>query len=323
MGRHTCSQCQSEQVTALKLNGGQARALGLPSFTILGYEKCLSCGAVSERFAPVWAWFAAVAVTGALTLLLVGALVFGGTLFIGWLPYAIVVGLFASVAGLARALRKRRVQPRSETSDVPNVGPAAQPRAESIVAAPPTPDAVPYWCYFGGWYPTNGTREQLTGAGRVHLSKDTIRIESQDGGSTFAVDTPSARALCHPVTSSFCIAVGERRWVSFRVSGKPAPGQPLIEARLQELLGRRFRIWTRPETKPGVLGCAGVLVFGIMLLAGGFAYAIWTDSMAEPLTFAVRIGLGSAVVGLAILFGFLGVKVVRRALRAAARAREI
>ena len=113
MGEQICCQCGSTRVTAIGLNSKQAQELGLPTFTILGYQKCLACGATTERFAPMWGWYGGIVIGGALTLFFFAELIFRGTLWIGWLPVAAGFTLAGSITGLVRA-RKVRIRRRGQ-----------------------------------------------------------------------------------------------------------------------------------------------------------------------------------------------------------------
>src|SRR4051794_7789201 len=111
---HLCSQCQSPRVVQLSLAGSQARSLGLSTFTILGYEKCLACGSVSEMAAPRWAW----GIGLALGLGLVGLWVFAlanGVMIHGFgLVLLVPFTVAASIRGLLRSKRAAKADLPSE-----------------------------------------------------------------------------------------------------------------------------------------------------------------------------------------------------------------
>jgi len=310
------------------LVGSQARSLNLSTFTILGYEKCLACGAISERAAPLWAWGTGIAIGTAIIALFVVWFVSAaasGSLLLSAMPITGAIVIIGSARGFIRRLNALRRAPVDKAMPTPVSLPGLttsplQPDAH--ISQPCTAGVAEYACVFKGWIPSNATRAKLAGAGRVLLTTETIRIESRDGKSNYTIGTRNTRAFYHPVTNSFCVAIDGQQWIAFCVSGRATPAQPLAEARFQELLGPRFGIWTRPETTPASWGSLAAAIFAFPLLAIVVGAALWnSDSRYSEAT--VHFWVIFEIVLSTVISAFFGVMVVRRTLRASARAREL
>lgn len=327
MGQRVCPRCQSSQLTPIPLSSGQALACGLPVLTIMGYQKCLHCGVLSERRAPAWIWLIGIAAGFASLYLFVKAHPLGLQFHATKILVLGSVALLGSIIGGARAMwgHARWVEPKSSGSKhvhpepvsympmpATTLGKEPEPESKKDAEHPSVkPDGTEYECVFGGWIPRHSAREAISGYGVVRISEDAIAIGALEGGTTYVVDSRQCDAVYHPASRSYCVCVGPRRWISFRVSAPPVAGGSLIEGRLQAVLGKRFKVWTAPETTSGSLGVfAGVLLLLALLIAG-----VSLTHLKQP---GARVGLLFTAI-----FGGLGGVVVRSAMGAAERERDI
>lgn len=52
-----CPKCQSPKVVEARVIKSKLKELGLPKFTLLGFQTCQDCKHIWEKRAPLWLWY--------------------------------------------------------------------------------------------------------------------------------------------------------------------------------------------------------------------------------------------------------------------------
>lgn len=53
---NVCPKCQSPKVVAARLTESKVKELGLPTFTLFGFQTCQDCKHIWEKSSPAWVW---------------------------------------------------------------------------------------------------------------------------------------------------------------------------------------------------------------------------------------------------------------------------
>lgn len=105
-----CPKCQSAKVIGARVPDFKVKELGLPKFTILGYQMCQDCHHIWERRTPLWAWYTGLAIGVGLFVPLIYVVASGnndpGAIY-GTSTFATFgfIALVGSIRGLVRAGR--------------------------------------------------------------------------------------------------------------------------------------------------------------------------------------------------------------------------